>query len=301
MPRSAAERVRIGRRLRRAGAVTVRAGVYALPDTREARSILATLRSDIDRGHGSALPALIAWLDARVDQQLGARHAEQHDRRRRRLMEHVARLERSLRHGAGLRAADRQTANARLARLRKHLERLSHGAAPVRREARVRTREGANAAPGATGLANRVWVTRRGILVDRIASAWMIRRFIDRGARFRFVGGGDRPAPGELRFDMPEAEFTHQGDRCTFEGLVRRFAPEDDALRQIAEIVHDLDLKDGRFGRVEAAGVGHVITGLAALEPDDAARLARGGSFFDCLYVSLGPGPPPQLPGSSLP
>src|SRR5262249_61636995 len=90
-----------------------------------------------------------------------------------------------------------------------------------------------------------VWVTRRGIHVDRMASAWLIRRFIDPAAHFRFVDPRSyRQEVGELRFDMFEAEFTHEGDLCTFAVLLSRFGLSAPALRAIAEMVHDVDLKD---------------------------------------------------------
>jgi len=146
----------------------------------------------------------------------------------------------------------------------------------------------------------RTWVTRRGVLVDRIASAWLIQRFVDPAARFRFVETGAQAADGEVRFDMADAEFTHQGDRCTFETLARHFQPQDRALAQIGEIVHDLDLRDGKFGRPEAAGVLSLVQGLAQLEVDDLARIAGGGPLFDCLYASFH-GPPPTPPKGVLP
>jgi len=132
-------------------------------------------------------------------------------------------------------------------------------------------------------------VTRKGVFVDRIASAWLIRRFIDPDARFRFVDPESyRPMPSELRFDMFEGEFTHEGDRCTFETLLYRFGLENDpALIAIAEVVHDIDLKDGKFAREDAAGIERVIAGIAASNPDDAARLERGYQLFDDLYALL--------------
>jgi len=134
----------------------------------------------------------------------------------------------------------------------------------------------------------RTWVTRQGVKVDRIASAWLIRRFIDPQARFRFVAArGYRPQPGELRFDMYEAEFTHEGDRCTFEMLLARFGLREAALRAIGEIVHDVDCKDDKFGRAEAGGVAALIAGLAKSVPEDEVRLERGGELFDTLYASL--------------
>src|SRR5262249_27331501 len=107
--------------------------------------------------------------------------------------------------------------------------------------------------PATTGLASlkgRIWVTRKGVYVDRIASAWFIRRFIDPDARFKFVPAkGYVPSSGEIRFDMFEGEFTHEGDHCTFEVLTARAGLNDSALVAIGEIVHDIDLKDAKFAR----------------------------------------------------
>jgi hypothetical protein len=134
----------------------------------------------------------------------------------------------------------------------------------------------------------RVWVTRSSVFVDRIASAWLIKRFIDPRARFKFVSEKEyQPKQGELRYDMFDAEFTHEGDRCTFEVLVDRFVGQDRALRQLAEIVHDIDLKDGKFARAEAGGVLQLIAGLCGGTDDDEERLKRGGELFETLYRSF--------------
>jgi len=134
-------------------------------------------------------------------------------------------------------------------------------------------------------LRNRTWVTRQGVYVDRIASAWLIRRFIDPEARFKFVSGkGYRPNEGELRFDMFEAEFTHEGDKCTFEVLLERSALKDPALRAIAEIIHDIDLKDSKFGRTEVPGIRTLIEGISVATKDDLQRIARGTEVFNDLY-----------------
>jgi hypothetical protein len=92
------------------------------------------------------------------------------------------------------------------------------------------------------------------------------------------------PQPGELRFDMFEAEFTHEGDRCTFEVLLARLGLNDKGLTAIAEIVHDIDLKDGKFGREEAGGIAHLVTGLCHASKDDTRRLEQGAGVFDNLY-----------------
>lgn len=129
------------------------------------------------------------------------------------------------------------------------------------------------------------WVTREGVNVDRIASAWLIRRFIDEDARFKFVHArGYKPKSGELRFDMFEAEYTHVGDDCTFQTLLRRFALRDRALRAIGEVVHDIDCKDDRFNRPETAGTAALIRGLIQANTDDRKRLERGAALLDDLY-----------------
>lgn len=132
------------------------------------------------------------------------------------------------------------------------------------------------------------WVTRQGVFIDRIASAWLIRRFIDPDATFKFVPArGYKPRPGEVRFDMYTGEFTHAGDRCTFETLLAHFELDDAAFRALGEIVHDIDCKDEKFGRDEAAGVLAVIQGIALATTDDAERIERGTLVLDGLYGQL--------------
>jgi hypothetical protein len=128
------------------------------------------------------------------------------------------------------------------------------------------------------------WVTRRGVFVDRIASAWLIRHFIDPDAMFRFIDPGkDERRQGEVHFDMVDAEFGHQGERCTFETLLLRAGLSQPGLVAIGEIVHDIDLKESRFGREETAGVAHLLAGIARDEDDDMRRIDRGAVVFDAL------------------
>ncbi len=195
-----------------------------------------------------------------------------------------------------IRAAEKDVAPAQLARLRAEAARITaidffgaNGREDV--EARlaalaVRSAAPVGTAPPLVSGTGQVWVTRRDVHVDRIGSAWLIRRFIDPQATFKFVPAkGYRPRAGELRFDMFEAEFTHEGDRCTYEVLLARSGLKDTALAAIGEIVHDIDLKDGKFAREEASGIAHLIDGLAASGMQDAQRLERGGALFDDLYA----------------
>jgi hypothetical protein len=131
-------------------------------------------------------------------------------------------------------------------------------------------------------------VTRQGVKVDRISSSWLVRRFVDPQAEFRFVDPETYThTDGELRFDMFEGEFTHQGDQCTFEVLLDWTGAGDAALRALAEVIHDIDLKDAKFGRPETAGVAAMIDGLVLRHADDARRLEEGAMLLDALYARL--------------
>jgi hypothetical protein len=131
------------------------------------------------------------------------------------------------------------------------------------------------------------WVTRRNMHIDRLASAWLIKRFIDRKPRFYFVAEGDTVENG-IRFDMFGAEFTHVGEDCTFQMLIKEFGLSNDkALCEIAEIVHDIDLKDNKFNRLEAAGLDAVVRGMSLLLGNDRKLLGQCSAIFDGLYEKL--------------
>jgi hypothetical protein len=131
----------------------------------------------------------------------------------------------------------------------------------------------------------RTWVTRTGIHVDRMASAWLIRRFIDPDAKLKFVTAREyRHKEGELRFDMFDGEYTHKGELCTFEVLLRSFEITDAALRPIAEMIHDVDLKVDTYGRPETAGFEQLINAIATAHREDETRLARASAMLDDLY-----------------
>lgn len=168
----------------------------------------------------------------------------------------------------------------------------------ARKTSRTQTRRAA-----ADSLKGRVWVTRRDPHIDRLATAWLIRRFVDPAARFRFVDRSGGPIrPEERSFDMTGADFTHEGERCSFETMCVRLVLNDPAIGEVAEIVHDLDLKDNKFGRTDAAGVQRLIDGLSASHPDSGARIIAALPLFDALFASFGgqlpkPGSQPRRSG----
>ena len=131
-------------------------------------------------------------------------------------------------------------------------------------------------------------MTRRNLHIDRLASAWLISQFIDKRPRFYFVGD-DETIEGGIPFDMFGAEFTHQGEDCTFETLLKRFGLTDiSGLRELAQIVHDIDLKDDKFNRLEAVGLNAIINGLSESLHDDRKLLQQCGAVFDGLFTFFG-------------
>ncbi len=290
-------RVKIWRRLQRIGAVAIKNSVYVLPHTGQASEDFQWLRREIAAGGGEASVCQAAFVDGLSDGQIEALFRAQRDAEYAELARAAAEVARESGGGGGG-GGESSGEVARLERRLAEIVALDHFGAPGRRAAetalnRARQRH-RPAGPRAAAsrptrpVHGRTWVTRSGVHVDRIASAWLIRRFIDPKARFRFVAAQDaRSAPHELRFDMFEAEYTHEGDGCTFETLVARFGLADPGLTAIGELVHDIDCKDGKFGRSETAGLERMIAGIVRRHAGDEARLERGAAALDDLYEAL--------------
>jgi hypothetical protein len=294
-PRPAYLRVKVGRRLQGLGAVAVKNSVYVLPRGAQALEDFQWVRREVTAEGGDATVCEARFVEGLSDQAVEGLFNAARGEDYRELAREARRLQGIAGRSGRRAAAARRAAGAALVRLRRRLGEVAaidFFGAPGREtvEGLLDAVEAGLRPPAATGgerapaVRGRTWVTRRGVQVDRIASAWLIRRFIDPEARFEFVAGGEAVAPGALRFDMFEAEFTHEGDRCTFEVLVQRFGLEDPALRAVAEIVHDVDLKDGKFARAEAAGVETLVAGIAGRHPGDEARLQDGAVALEALY-----------------
>ncbi len=135
-------------------------------------------------------------------------------------------------------------------------------------------------------LKGKTWLTRKNLFVDRIACTWLIRRFVDSTAVFKFVDATTYiPKPDELRFDMFDGEYTHEGDRCTFEVMIQRFRLLDRTLVLLAEVVHDIDLKDAKYDHPETDGFNALLTGLVVAQPNDDQRMVEGFRLFENLYA----------------
>lgn len=299
-------RVKVRRRLERVGAIPLKASVYVLPHREDSREDFQWLAREITGDGGEASVCEATFVEDVRDEELVAAFRTARDADYGEIARAADVLGRQAapgdreRESGGERAA--VAALARLSRRLADVTAIDFFDAPARADAEAQLRAAAerlrgpregNAARGGrrdgATVRGRTWVTREGVFVDRMGSAWLIRRFIDPDARFRFVPPhGHRPVEGELRFDMFEAEYTHEGDRCTFETLIARFDLRDAALQAVAEIVHDIDLKDEKFARAESAGVERLLAGIAAAHPSDAARLDRAALIFDDLYAAFG-------------
>src|SRR5204862_3239698 len=295
-------RVKVGRRLQRLGAVAIKNSVYVLPRSEETVEDFQWQSREIVAGGGDASVCEANFVDGLTDTQIEGLFRTARDADYGEIVADAQRLLKTLPSRGRRGPTDgRGPIEAELGRLKRRLAGLvtiDFFGAPRRRaaqeevarlEARLRPRETQDPPPAHPTNAPRgaTWVTREGVYIDRIASAWLIGRFIDSKAQFKFVAEGYRPRPGELRFDMFEAEYTHEGDACTFETLVARFGLGDRALRVIAEIVHDIDCKEAKFGRPEASGIERLIAGVAQQYAEDTARFAHGATLFDALYAAL--------------
>jgi hypothetical protein len=300
-------RVKIWRRLQAIGAVSVKNSVYALPAGEQAQEDFEWLLKEVQEQGGEGLICEAKLVGGLSDQDIEELFRRARDTDYEELAKEAQALARSL--DALPPTQPRAEGEPQLKRLkarRDHVVAIDFFGANGRdavdgllagleerlREEPARDPEASDPEQAGpmplTDVRRRTWVTRKGVHVDRIASAWLIQRFIDPQARFKFVPAkGYVPEPDELRFDMFEAEFTHEGDRCTFEVLLGRAELNDPALTAIGEIVHDIDLKDEKFGREEAAGIRSLIAGICAPDRDDAERIARGGAVFDDLYESF--------------
>jgi hypothetical protein len=292
-------RVRTWRRLQQLGAVAVKQAVYVLPDSPSAREDFEWLKTEIEAAGGQASVFAADTVDTWASDELT-------DEFRRARETDYATLSRAVEHA--LAEARRKRASRRSRRAASRIvetfrQRLAaveaidfFGSAGRDRVVTLVSElqlalsadtpaegDGSPMDPKRGLFRGRMWVTRPRPGIDRMGSAWLIKRFIDPKARFSFVS--EPPATGNVvPFDMFGVEFTHRGEWCTFETLAHTFAVSDGAVERLAAIVHDLDLKDARFGAPEVSAVGALVEGLQALYADDQTLLDSGMTMFEALY-----------------
>lgn len=289
-------RAQVRRRLAQVGALPLKNSVYVLPDTPDCLEDLQWIAQEAIAAGGEASVCRAEFVDDAVAAELRARFRQAAAAR---FAPIKGALEKQL---TELRRKKSRTPPAAATRLRRSAEQaipldFFHSDEGKEVQAlmgaiRKLLRPPAKAGPrdiSGRGLKGRVWVTRRDPHIDRLATAWLIRRFVDPAARFRFVDpAGGSVRGGETSFDMTGADFGHEGDRCSFETMCARLKLKNAGLGHLAEIVHDLDLKDRKFGRSDAAGVQRLVDGLSAAHADSNARVLAALPIFDTLFAAFG-------------
>lgn len=299
-------RMKIWRKLAKAGAAQLKGAVYILPATEEHEEICQWLIGEVKSMGGDGAFVKSAEIKTMSEADLRALFIRQANEEYRGFEKNLDVLERriqSIRKGAkGQEPGALLNQVSKLARefddialrdffkstagdsLRKRIQALEAGLKGIGRKSPEKaseiTRRRIDAYQG------RTWATRKHPFVDRMASAWLIRRFIDPRAAFQFIDERELGGlgPKAAVFDVRGGEFTHVGDLCTFEVLVKSFGIKDRAVKKMAEIVHDLDVKDDKYGKPETAGVEDILAGIRKTAKNDADGLERGMAAFEMLY-----------------
>ncbi len=303
----AGARVQAWRRLQRVGAVLLKNSAYVLPHTPESREDFEWIRNEIQTSGGEAAILAATTLDPAAHENVvqAFRAARGKDFNALSIAATKLLKDTSRRNAEGARRQLTQGAR----RLRERFEetvRLDFLGSPERDEVaalltridqrlgRTRPMAATSKTPSPREYQGRQWLTRTKPGVDRMSSAWLIRRFIDRNATFVF--DDPKRSPNAIPFDTFEAEFGHHGTHCTFETLCDRFTITDLAVLRIGRIVHDLDLKDDAYGEAETPTIGRLVEGLRRAHHDDDALLRAGMEVFEALYQSAAVAPTSSHP-----
>jgi hypothetical protein len=285
-----AERVAVWRKLAKSGAVQIKTSTYLLPDRLPQYELFQWFAKEVRDYGGESTLIRAKEIEGLPNRKLvdlfNSTRAKEYAALIRALRKLIARKNRN-----GVFADELEKLKREFRRIRE----IDFFDSPLAQDVeallqRVQTADHARKIPAAKletkHYQSRRWVTRPRPEIDRVASAWLIRRFIDPKAKFIFAKNLESAASA-LPFDFPEGEFSHHGEDCTFETLIRRFRIEDKALRKIGEMVHDADLEDEKFQRSECIGIDRVLKGWAKGGMSDEQILGQGAQCFDGLYASL--------------
>ena len=286
------ERVAVWRKLKKSGAIQIKTSTYLLPDTAPQYELFQWLAKQVKDYGGESTLVRAREIEGLSDEKLIGLFNAARDSQYAELANSLRSLNRR-----GTKRRDAQFAGE-VETLKKEFRRIrevdffnaprGHDAEVLLQRIQSSARPKSTAAPklDPKNFQRKTWVTRPRPEIDRVASAWLIRRFIDSTATFVFAPAADL-VPNALPFDFPDVEFSHHDEDCTFETLLRRFSIVDKALRKIGEMVHDADLDDEKFQRNECIGIDRVLKGWAKLGISDDELLQRGGACFDGLYSFL--------------
>jgi hypothetical protein len=303
-------RVSIWRKLQKLGAISIKNSVYVLPFTDKTHEDFQWLKQEIEGLGGEATVFQAGAVEGATDSEIISLFRKQRNEEYAQMTAEVDGLTglfREQKRGGHLSITRINSCESELEKLHKELERIVAvdffdapnrltattafercrsllQASQNRNQAATASAEAKERAINLSVYQGRRWVTRRNLFIDRLAAIWLIKRFIDKRPRFYFVTDGEIIEEA-ISFDMYEAQFSHRGEDCTFETMIKEFGLLSDAgLRAIAEIVHDIDLKDNKFNRLEAAGLNAIISGLADLLKDDRKLIQQALPVFDGLY-----------------
>lgn len=289
-------RVKVWRRLQDIGAVALKNSVYILPSSQAARALFADIVREIEKSGGDGAVYDAELVGGMRDDQLRALFNRARDADYHAVAAELRNLSQTWKK-AKKPKADPVQALSRIAQRLTALGMIDYFGASARGSAEAllaqlehshitkETTADRKRGIGPADMIGKTWVTRQDIHVDRIACAWLIKRFVDPKGTLKFVPGKQyEPRLGEYRYDMQDGEFTHEGDNCSFETILSRAKISDPALKAVAEVVHDIDLADGKFGHPETAGISHVISGICRTQGDDDARVSRGSELLDDIY-----------------
>jgi len=306
-------RVRIWRKLQKLGAVAIKNSVYVLPAGEKTNEDFQWLKQEIESAGGEAAVFRAGSVEGTTDEEIVKAFRDARDAEYRAIAAEFDGLTGRIReqsrakHLSPGRLASHET---EIDRLHAELERITSNdyfnaearsnavnayerCQKTLRLSQTPAKQADGSRPKSNSLSSadfqrRRWMTRRNIHIDRLASAWLIKQFIDKQPRFYFVADGET-IDNAIPFDMFGAEFAHQGEDCTFETLLKRFGLDGvKGLRELAEIVHDIDLKDDKFHRLEAAGLNSIINGLSDNVRNDRKLLQQASVIFDALFTLLG-------------
>ncbi|EDY15964.1 chromate resistance exported protein [Chthoniobacter flavus Ellin428] len=290
--RRSSARVGIWRQLKKCGALAFKTSAYLLPNRPDLLERFQWLAQQVRDAGGEATLASVSDVEGlsreEIMRQFGDARAEDYSA----LAEELRDLIAAHRKKPG---DDVPEELEKLRRRFQELRKIDFFDSPKAHDVEMlfQRASGLNAPPAKAGKVldakqyqRRVWLTRPRPEIDRVGSAWLIRKFIDPRAKFVFA---TEPSahPEAIPYDMTGVEFTHHGDACTFETLLKRFAIRFPAVQRIGEMIHDTDLEDGKFQRSECVGLDLLFKGWARLNHSDAEILEKGFACFDALYEVL--------------
>ena len=284
-----AERISLWRKLRKFGALQLKTSAYVLPDEPVHFERFQWLAKQVSDDGGGATLIRVAEIEGLSNQQIARMFNEARAR-------DYADLGRAATTFIKKKKGKRKdSSNDELEKFQQRfneIREIDYFDCPAAHDAQILLKRAAGLLPtssqpspklDAKKFAGKTWLTRSRPEIDRVGSAWLIRKFIDPKARFVFATN-PTAHPEAVPYDMLEVEFTHQGEDCTYETLLRRFGLRDRAAQQIGEMIHDADLEDGKFQRAEGFGLDRVLKGWAKLNLSAAEILAKGFDCFEALY-----------------